>query len=262
MADPMLMNKISKLDQYFKRMSAKTAEEVIEEADKKEEMFKEIGIRVRDDFQSFKEDLKEKIRLMKNKESEGKSKQKPLSESKVQTVAETEANLISSMQQMHALSQKIAQFHPDDIELPTVSRKSMMSKNFNFKSPLRLMNNKEFIGEFNALFGNMWGMYERNELRMTEVSKQAKLERAQAKLAILPDDLKPMYAKIYLIVAALLQDIETCASIHHETHELSYEIDKLFSVSASSRQNIEILGMLQPQSGEFIKEPDLDRIFR
>jgi hypothetical protein len=259
LSTPKLLNKITSLDQYFKRVGLKEAEKILTQAEKKEELLSEIGVGVRDDFKNFRRDLKKRVDDLRRENSTKLGKK----EERKQKISTKESKGKEfNIENFKDLVDNIINFDGSFLSLPSVNRKTKNPDNFNFKSPLRLMSDPEFIGEFNALFPNMWTLYERNELRMTAISKEAKLERAKAKLSLLPPDMRGQYSKIYLLVAALLNDIDTCESIHHETHELSYEIDKIFSVKASPSEDVNLLGYLEPQAGYFLKEPDLDRIFR
>ncbi|QTT61003.1 RNA-dependent RNA polymerase [Phytophthora condilina negative stranded RNA virus 11] len=271
LSSPKLAREISNLDSYFKRISIKNTAREMEIQGKKDELLKEAGIKRSPEYYKMRKEIEQLVAddLKKHETKQPKEgtvdKEEIKGKPKSADSKPMESKPLSEVLDMQDLKDKLDKMvkHGDIItDMPNISRSTVAERNFNFKDPAKLLRDPSFIGEFNALFGNTWGMFERNELRLTALTKRTKLKYAKLQLKAMPPQMQSHYVKVYGVMACLFNDIETCQSPVHESHILSAAIDQLFDVQTEADDTADLRMFLEPSPGEIRKNPDLDRLFQ
>ena len=245
--DSFMNYKIDSIDQYFKHVSTLTAQKTLEESEKNLEVVKEANVIISEGYEEAHHALSLKLNEWKKKNDlPVTSKEEELEREKVNWADE-----IKNM--MNKLS-------VEDIEVP---RSRVQIRDYKFESPLTLNRSPKFIGEFNALFAGLHDKFERNELFLTKAAKRAKIRAARSLLKEKSHDrdLMRRYSQLYLITMAVLNSVQICESVVHQTHELSEALDVMWSGDEEEFDIDNLSQFLIPPTGEFIRDIDLDRLF-
>jgi hypothetical protein len=245
--DSFLNQKIETIDQYFKHVSTKTAEQVVETSEKNLEIVKEANIIISKDYEEAHHQLSKKL-----KEWKQKTKQEPKTEEEVE-----ERQKMNWAEEIGILVNRLK---ISEIDVP---RSQAQVREYKFESPLTLNRSPKFIGEFNALFSGLHDKFERNELFLTKAAKKSKIRAARSLLKEKSHDrdLMKRYSQLYLITMAVLNSVQTCESVVHQTHELSEALDVLWSGDDEEFDIENLSQFLIPPTGEFIRDIDVDRLF-
>jgi hypothetical protein len=245
--DSFLNQKIETIDQYFKHVSTKTAEQVVETSEKNLEIIKEANIIVSKDYEDAHHNLSRKLKEWKQKNSQEPKTEEEVEERQKMNWAEEIGILVNQL--------KIS-----EIDVP---RSQAQVREYKFESPLTLNRSPKFIGEFNALFAGLHDKFERNELFLTKAAKKSKIRAARSLLKEKSHDrdLMKRYSQLYLITMAVLNSVQICESVVHQTHELSEALDVLWSGDDEEFDIENLSQFLIPPTGEFIRDIDIDRLF-
>jgi hypothetical protein len=236
--DTVLNMKLDTIDQYFKRVTLNTAGKVLDEMETNVDKLKEINVVVSEEFDEKKDELFNKIEEFRHPK----------------TKEQKEHNFLEEIKEM---------LKTFDVETPKIEREQFQMHDMKYENPIGLLRDPEMLGEFNALFPGLWDKLERNELFLTQASKRSKLKAARATLSEKRNDIGALerYSKLYLITKALLESVQICKSHVHQTHELSQALDVMWNDDEQDLDIDNLAAYLTPQTGEFIREIDVDRLF-
>nr|WAK73574.1 RNA-dependent RNA polymerase [Phytophthora palustris bunya-like virus 9-1] len=242
-----LSNSVASMDSYFRRITAGSAEKEIKRIEEFRDNLEEAGVLKSPDYIEAVAEIKELVGIKEESEEEESKNSSSLDEML------NKEDLLDKIQRIIDLSDK-------GMDLPAVNRKISPDRMINYKEPMQLLQDPLTIGEFNALFGNTGREFESNNLRLTALTKKTKIKYMKLQVRAMAPQVRPNYIKLMGVVMSLLSDIETCASVANESHELSHSIDALFDIETEEETGDFNL-MLQPLPGDINRDPDLDRLF-
>jgi len=192
--------------------------------------------------------MKKRAQLKRKKR---KSKLDPYEESKIDDPEETKEN-IGSMEQtladMSSILKKIEQGGLDEIINWGESKGAKIQLEqevsyYKFAEPLDLVNDPEFLSQFDTLFPNYWSSLVRNEIGITKQIKKMRLRFAETQIRCMPQQMRNKYNKLYLIVKSIICSLPTVNTMSNISMEFALDIDNLFDIDNEIMEEFEISGL-------------------
>jgi hypothetical protein len=114
---------------------------------------------------------------------------------------------------------------------------------YKFAEPLDLVNDPEFLSQFDTLFPNYWSSLVRNEIGITKQVKKMRLRFAETQIRCMPQQLRNKYNKLYLIVKSIICSLPIVNTMSNISMGFALEIDNLFDIDNEVMEEFEISGL-------------------
>nr|WAK73582.1 RNA-dependent RNA polymerase [Phytophthora palustris bunya-like virus 13-2] len=236
--NPVVINTISNLNSFFKRINQESVENEVERITKVAELV------------NYGKDPKEEVSMEKVTKLLGKKQN--ISEGE-----EEEFNLIEAIKNYTEFLEGVGL----DSSSPVKEKMRANYSMFTFTEPLKVLNDLVVTSEFNSLIPHHIDRLLDGQIRLSKRTKDRIVRYAQLEIKTMSRILRKKYSKVLFIIRAILADVEECNYAQNESLEFAAAIDDIFQRAGSpDEENFDEIQDLIPDAIEDNIKFDLRKI--